>query len=55
VVAPGLSSQSVPFIVRRLADVAADPAKPAEPAKPAPEVKAKAKAPGASRPRKAKA
>jgi hypothetical protein len=59
VVAPGLSSQSVPFIVRRLADVAADPAKPAEPAKPASGVKAKAKdkakAPGASGSRKAKA
>lgn len=47
VVAPGLSNQSVPFIVRRLADV------PTDPATPVPEVKAKA--PAAARMRRAKA
>lgn len=31
VVAPGLSSQGVPFIVRRLAELPADPAEPATP------------------------
>lgn len=31
VVAPGLSSQGVPFIVRRLADLPADPAEPVTP------------------------
>ncbi|MDP1655310.1 MAG: hypothetical protein Q8L96_04375 [Hylemonella sp.] len=50
VVAPGLSNQSVPFIVRRLADVPADPAKP-----PSPDLKGKTRAPAAPRTRRAKA
>jgi hypothetical protein len=48
VVAPGLSNQSVPFIVRRLADAPTEPAKP-----PAPDIKGKQ--PAASRARRAKA
>jgi hypothetical protein len=50
VVAPGLSNQSVPFIVRRLADVPADPAKP-----PSSDLKGKTRAPAAPRTRRAKA
>lgn len=50
VVAPGLSNQSVPFIVRRLADAPTDPATP-----PSPDLKGKTGAPAASRARRTKA
>lgn len=50
VVAPGLSNQSVPFIVRRLADGSTEPTTP-----PSPDVKGKRAAPAAARAQRAKA
>ncbi len=56
VVAPGLSNQSVPFIVRRLANAPSEPDEPTDPAKPpSPGVKGRPRAAAASRARRAKA